>query len=328
MSRLFRIVLVLAGIALAVPGCSGGSSTLNPQPTNQSWRIQSGEASTDQSLQGLNYYPASTLTIDAGDRVTWTFPAGEPHTVSLVPAGQKVPSPSDPANSGAAGGTTYDGSTFTNSGFKLLGGTYTLRFPKPGTYKVYCLIHQPEQVMTIVVQAAFTPYPHPQSYYDAAAATARASDLAAASASLATFPYAAGSLHLAAGISPGTPAGPSATSTVMRFLSSSDVTNQTTTVAAGSTVTWTNLSNNAPHSVTFAPVGQVFPELNPFAPPSGGHVYTGTTLVNSGPLFPGQSYSITFPTPGTYVYHCLFHDDTENMISTLVRAVAAAAPAA
>lgn len=104
----------------------------------------------------------------------------------------------------------------------------------------------------------------------------------------------------------------------MRFLSTSDVTAQMTTVTAGSTVIWTNLSNNVPYTVTFAPVGQTFPEIDPFVPASGGHVYGGTTIVNSGPLFPGQSYSITFPAPGTYVYHCLFHDDGENMIATLV----------
>ena len=318
MFRLLRSVVVLVSVALGVASCSGGSSTLEQQPKEQNWKIQAGAASSDQALQGLNYYPAATLTIDSGDTVTWTFPSGEPHTVSLFPAGQALPPSSDPANSSPAGGKTFDGSTYTSSGFKLLGATYALRFTKPGTYKVYCLIHQPEMVMTIVVQAAFAPYPHPQSYYDAAGATASASDLAAANSSLAGFPYAAGSLHLGAGISPGTPTGPSSISTVMRFLSTSDVTNQTTTVAAGSTVIWTNLSNNSPHTVTFAPVGATFPQINPFAPASGGRTYAGTTLVNSGPLFPGQSYSITFPTPGTYVYHCLFHDDTENMISTLV----------
>ena len=319
MNRLLCILLAFGALALTVTGCSGGSSvTLDRQPEAQTWHLQAGAASTDQAFQGLNYYPAATLTIDAGDTVSWTFPAGEPHTVSLLAAGQSLPSAADPKNSNPAGGKTFDGTTFTSSGFKLLGGSYALRFPKPGTYKVYCLIHQPEMIMTIVVQAAFAPYPHPQSYYDAAGASAAASDLAAAKSSLAAFPYAAGSLHLGAGISPGTPAGPATKATVMRFLSTSDVTQQTTTVAAGSTVVWTNLSNNSPHTVTFAPVGATFPALNPFGPPTGGHVYDGTALVNSGPLFPGQSYSITFPKPGTYRYHCIFHDDTENMISTLV----------
>jgi plastocyanin len=258
------------------------------------------------------------LTIDAGDTVTWSFPAGEPHTVALLGAGQKLPATGDPANQNPAGGKTYDGTTFVNSGFKLLGGTYSLQFTKPGTYVVYCLIHQPEMVQSIVVQPAFTAYPHTQAFYDSAGTTALANDIAAATASVSLFPYAALGLHLAAGISPGGVGAPSATSTVMRFLATTDVTTQTSTVPVGSTVTWTNLSNNSPHTVTFAPVGQAFPTLNPFAPASGGNVYNGTTLVNSGPLFPGQSVSFTFTKAGTYTYHCIFHDDSEGMISTLI----------
>lgn len=90
------------------------------------------------------------------------------------------------------------------------------------------------------------------------------------------------------------------------------------TVAVGSTVTWTNLSNNEPHTVTFAPAGAPFPALNPFSPPSGGNTYDGTALVNSGVLQPGKSFSLTFTKAGTYTYHCIFHDDTENMIGTVI----------
>ena len=112
MNRAVRIALVLASVAFAVPGCSGGSSTLDPQPKKQTWHVQAGAASP-----GLAYYPAATLPTGRGDTVTWTFPAGEPHTVSLVPAGQALPSPANPANSHPAGGKTFDGSTFTSSGF-------------------------------------------------------------------------------------------------------------------------------------------------------------------------------------------------------------------
>ncbi len=160
--------------------------------------------------------------------------------------------------------------------------------------------------------------PQQQSAYDQAAATASASDLAAALASVGTFAYPAGSHHFAAGISPGWLVGPPGSSSVLRFLSTSDLNVTSATVPAGSTVTWTNLSNNEAHTVTFAPVGRPFPTLNPFAPPTGGNTYDGTTLVNSGLLFPGQSFSATFPKAGIYTYHCLLHDDTENMIATLV----------
>ena len=57
--------------------------------------------------------------------------------------------------------------------------------------------------------------------------------------------------------------------------------------------------------------------MDPFSPPSGGTTYDGSALVNSGPLMPGQSFSLTFTKAGTYTYHCLFHDDTENMIGTI-----------
>jgi plastocyanin len=90
------------------------------------------------------------------------------------------------------------------------------------------------------------------------------------------------------------------------------------TIAAGQTVTWTNESNNEPHTVTIAPVGATFPTLNPFGPASGGNIYDGTTLVNSGVLAPGQSFSLQFTKPGTYTYHCIFHDDTEHMIGTVI----------
>lgn len=136
MSRLLRVALLLVGAALAVQGCSSESTTLDQQPKEQDWRIQADAASTDQALQGLNYYPSSTLTIDSGDTVTW-FPAGEPHTVSFFPAGQPLSSPTDPNNQKPAGGKTFDGSTYTSSGLKRSGA----RTP--------CVLRNPERIKFI-----------------------------------------------------------------------------------------------------------------------------------------------------------------------------------
>lgn len=58
--------------------------------------------------------------------------------------------------------------------------------------------------------------------------------------------------------------------------------------------------------------------MSPFSPASGPRSYDGTQPVNSGVLFPGQSFSLTFTKAGTYTYHCLFHDDTEHMVGTIV----------
>lgn len=313
-----RRMAVAVAVAM-VTGCSSGTTTLIQQPQSLTWHAQAGVSSQADALQGLAFYPSSPLTIDAGDTVSWSYPSNEPHTVTLLGGGRtELPSPTDPSVMKPAGGSTYDGTTYTSSGLLSGGKTYALRFTKPGTYTVYCLIHQPEMVSTIVVQPARTPYPKQQAAYDRDGASERTSDLAAALASVGTFAYPAGSMHLAAGISRGGPSGAPATSTVLRFLSSGDLSTVSATVPVGSTVTWTNLSNNEAHTVTFAPVGQPFPTLNPFSPPTGGNSYNGSTLVNSGLLFPGQSFSATFSKAGTYTYHCLLHDDTEGMIATLV----------
>lgn len=57
----------------------------------------------------------------------------------------------------------------------------------------------------------------------------------------------------------------------------------TVVVGANSTVVWTN-NDNSPHTVT-----------------SNGGIF------DSGNLAPGQIYSYTFTTPGTYTYHCTYH---------------------
>lgn len=55
-------------------------------------------------------------------------------------------------------------------------------------------------------------------------------------------------------------------------------------VKSGTTVTWTN-DDSVAHTVTSD---------------------TGSVL-NSSSIAPGQSFSFTFTTPGTYAYHCAIH---------------------
>jgi plastocyanin len=318
--RTLKLCLPSAVLSTLVIACGPGSVSTVHLPGPTAWQVTTGASTGQEAIQGLEYYP-SGLTIDAGDTVVWTFPTGEPHTVSIPAAGQAastLPAPNSPAAQAPAGGSTYDGSAFTSSGFVLLGKTYTLKFTTPGTYKVYCLIHQPEMVQTITVQPAGTPYPQTQSAVTVQSQTAMAADLALGEQSLLQFPYPPGGTHLVAGIAPGLAVGAPATASVLRFLDGDTLSSSTATVSVGTTVVWTNQSNNEPHTVTFAPVGQPFPTLNPFSPASGGSTYDGSTLVNSGVLFPGMSFSLTFTKAGTYTYHCIFHDDTENMIGTLI----------
>src|SRR5579872_5736860 len=83
------------------------------------------------------------------------------------------------------------------------------------------------------------------------------------------------------------------------------------TIDAGDSVTWTSQTAE-PHTITFLAVGQTAPQ-DPFSPPAGGNMYSGSGYFNSGPMMgepaPGfvQSYTLTFNQPGTYTYVCLFH---------------------
>ncbi len=318
-ARLAFFTVFGAAAAVAAMGCSSSSSSSPPvrTPFAHLWKVTAGASASQEAVQGLEFYPAK-LTIDAGDTITWSFPTAEVHTVTFLGAGQSTPPPAmDPNNAAPAGGSTYDGSVYTSSGFVAGGKTYTLTFTKPGTYVYYCVVHTPEMVGTIVVQPAGTAYPKDQSAYDAQAQTAEAADLSAGAASVSLFPYTAGGAHIAAGIAPGLLAGPSATSTVLRFLDTTTMSDSNVDVAVGSTVTWTNLANNEPHDVVFPVAGQTPPpSLSPFSPPSGGTTYDGTTLVNSGVMPPGASFSLTFTKAGTYTYYCLFHDD-DGMVATV-----------
>lgn len=311
--------LALVAFAIVMSGCGGGSSTPSPAPAGpQTWQLVAGGSTQQEALQSLSFY-SSSLTIDAGDTVTWAFPAGEAHTVTFLGPRATPPPPSDPTAAAPAGGSTYDGTAYTSSGFVLLGKTYALTFPTPGTYKYYCLLHGASgMVGTIVVQNAGAAYPMTQNSITSSTQTQMQTDLTLALGAVSQFPYAPGGPHVAAGMSPGLLQGAPSSVTVLRFLNGGDLSKTSVTVAVGATVSWTNLSTNEPHTVTFGPAGMPFPTMSPFSPPSGGTTYDGSTLVNSGVMTPGTTFSLTFTKAGSYTYHCLFHDDTENMIGTVV----------
>jgi len=321
--RLSRIAALTTAACLIVlaAGCSGsgngaqtGVQPLTPslgQAASQSrpdfpvtWLVTAGVNARHEGYQGLDFYN-DTITIDAGDSVVWTV-GGNAHTVTFF--GRRT-SPLKPINN-RYGGTTYDGNVYTSSGVLFPGQTYTLRFTKPGSYPYECLFHDPEMAGTIVVQAKGTPYPHFQSYYNQLARAEESGQLQDAIDSVSQFPYPNHGTTLAAGISPGLNNPPPSNSTVLRFLDTNiaDPQSSSVKIPVGTTLTWFNLSDNEPHTVTFPKPGHLPPpNKDPFAPPSGGSVYDGTHLTNSGPLFPGQSYSLTFAIKGTFTYYCLVH---------------------
>ena len=316
--------LLLAGLfvpIVAIAACSSSQTpTLHPGPSPtpagpERFAVTAGSANSTQAYQALTFYP-SAITIDAGDSITWTVTTDEPHTISFPLPGATPIAPTDPSAQAPAGGTTFDGTVFDSSGFLLGGKTYTLTFPKPGTYAYYSVPQYPIAQGTVVVQAAGTAYPLTQSAIASSAGGAISADLASAMSSVATVPYVVGSNSIAAGISPATSGG--ASSTVMRFLAGpTETDNLTTTIPAGTTLTFKNLSNNVPHSVTIPAAGGSLPSGPPFQPATGGTTYDGTQLVGSGPIGPGGTFAVTFTTAGTYTYACLFHAG-EGMNGTIV----------
>ena len=76
----------------------------------------------------------------------------------------------------------------------------------------------------------------------------------------------------------------------------------TLTITVGDTVTWTNQTSDTPHTTTA----------------NGG-------AWDSGTLNPGQTFSHTFTTPGTFAYHCQFHQSL-GMVGTIVVKAAGPSP--
>lgn len=313
------------------------------------------------SWQGQNFYPNS-VTINVGDSVVWKHNAGgEPHTVTflgplkLSDVGDAViPDPDSPPGPGGppklifnpkhfypAGGSAYDGSAYTSSGFMAdnLPGPkeYTLTFNTPGTYQYLCLLHggaTPDGVLvgmvgTVTVQAAGSAYPMTpeqvmaagKQKIDADAAMARQlqSDVEKQAKPDETMPDGSTKHYVTVGYMD-----------MMHNLDYQRFINGNLTVKTGDTVEFAETMPNF-HTVTFTsggpepdllliePQKQGPPKLvaNPLAIfPSGGNVYTGKGYYNSGilaaPDAPEGSglkvYSLKFTQPGRYEYICIPHD--------------------
>lgn len=88
---------------------------------------------------------------------------------------------------------------------------------------------------------------------------------------------------------------------------------ETITINEGDSITFKVVGDA--HTVTFLS-GNSAP--SPFTPeganPSGGNTYNGTGIVNSGILFPGQTFTLTFTKAGTYDYQCLIHPDMKGKV--------------
>lgn len=324
--RFRQLLITLCACAFALFAALPAANS-RAADTGVNWQVTAGSGTPDSAVMGNRFYP-STITIDVGDSITWTFM--DAHTVTFLSGGPQ-PFPISPQTGTPAGGPNYDGTGFVNSGIVEPGGTFKLTFTKAGTFPYLCLLH-PGMTGNVIVQPAGTPYPTTQADYNEAGTVAAQRDLGLGnslrlqlqSAPPATTTNADGSTNYS--VLTGANSGQAE---LMRFAPGK------LTIHVGDTVTWTNPDTIAPHTVTFAPDGN-YPEFpsGPALAPAGGPTYDGTTFTNSGLIispgstrFPGlptkTSYTLKFTKAGTYVYHCLVHDNA-GMIGK-IRVVAAGA---
>lgn len=91
----------------------------------------------------------------------------------------------------------------------------------------------------------------------------------------------------------------------------------TITVHVGDSIIWTQNDAHEAHTVTILAPGQSVSAADKYtAVKKGGNVVNGPGFYNSGLLWQGMTYELTFTKPGTYSYRCLLHDD-EGMLGTV-----------
>jgi LPXTG-motif cell wall-anchored protein len=317
---ILSVVRLLAGATLALAICGGALAA--PARAATTWNVIVGGESADHALQAQAFLPTQ-ITINQDDTITWTTGADFVHTVTFLSGGTAPPVVAPEGNlviqptatAFPSGGPSYDGTGFVNSGLlEGKGKTYSLTFTKAGTYDYLCLLH-PGMVGQVAVQAAGSAYPMTQAQIDAQASAELYDKLSRANQDLQNSkltskpnPNGATSYTVVNG------AGGNQAS-VLRFLPVD------LTVKAGDSVTWLGNDPHEVHTVTFYnPAGKVpdfivpQPQASgppklvvPHAAPENDTAVDSQDLYNSGLLLPGQSYTFTFPKPGTYTYVCVVH---------------------
>lgn len=235
----------------------------------ETWQAVAGAQSPDSAVQAIAFLP-NEMWIHAGDSITWTFAVPEPHSATFLTPGQMRPTFTAGCPGTTPDGSSFDNSSCVNSGrITTVGTTYTVTFPKPGNYRLVCLVHT-NMTGTIHVLDASLPLPHDQDFYMAEAARqARAlltddsggprrvredghGESAEASGHAHHHMVVTGSGELVS------TAGGINSVSVMRFMQPS------ITIHAGETVEWDSLDVSG-HTITF---GTEPPNTTPQTPPS------------------------------------------------------------
>lgn len=303
----------------------------------RTWTVLVGGGTKDHAIVSNAFHPRA-IEVAPGDTVQWNFQGF--HTVSFT--GGQAPPPLviqeggkgyfNPAAFFPAGGKTYDGTGYANSGVPPLDPaaprlTYSLTFPKPGTHNYVCLIHGPLQGGTVVVKAG-------AAARSPAAVAQQAKVVQAASVSAGARRFAGLKVQRTGSAVVIPLIGDQRTGfSALRF------TPAPVTVNLGAAVTWKMADPFEIHTVTFLGGGKapefvrVLPQtggppkllLNPpAAAPTMRKSYDGTGYLNSGLLFPPgapgnppTSFTVSFLKAGRYEYVCLVHM-AEGMKGTII----------
>src|SRR5262249_24928015 len=251
---------------------------LLPQLLAAQWNATVGAESNDLGRQDLAFLP-NEIWIHAGDSITWTVTASEPHTVTFLTDGQIRPPFSIGCPGFSAGSATFDGNSCITTGILSKGEKFTVVFPVTGNFKLVCLIHE-DMTGIVHVLAPSQPLPHDQEFYDRLAQTESSALLADRDAAKPKHQHSHNGVAVGGGEIVATGAGLD-TLSVMRF------NDPVITVHAGETVEWTNEDSVTTHTVTFGtePQDPFLPSSNVTLDPDGarhGVLNSTSDSVHSG----------------------------------------------
>ena len=305
----YSVFLATLFVLLSSFGSSLPAMARSHSSSPATWNILVGVDNKAHDITGMAYLTPE-IWINAGDTITWTANSGEPHTVAFLASGQQRPrlyNPLSPTQNNPAGGSSYDGQSFYNSGdMSLFFGvqSYSLTFPVTGDFTYICFIHPMMSPGIVHVRPAGTPYPHDQAYYNDEAGEIGNALIQDGKDLLENMQEESDSHHVTIGATDGK-------AMVMLF------TPATIHLNRGATITFDDRTpTDDPHTVSFGkPQGKTFP----LVPYGDSNNFTGQPL-NSGLLgsntdwkipapyhLQGNKYTVTFNRAGTYQFYCAIH---------------------
>lgn len=134
-----RLALVVVS-SLAVAACGGGDDDGTPGGAQQREPKANGGKPTVDMTDQLTFEPR-TITVSAGQKVTWRNVGNVAHTVTTTKS--KAANPEHA--SVPRGAKEFD------SGFVNGGKSFSRTFTEPGTYRYFCIPHENARMIGTVV---------------------------------------------------------------------------------------------------------------------------------------------------------------------------------